>query len=155
ALLIYQISRSKSAMSSHQELFTLSGRYPGHWIAPTSRYYRAEFDYHPPAYLPPLALSASSARSCMNAKKAGDCPMKSPMSVKNLRAPMATPLVSVGRMTEQGGSLRLRNGQGSGMIRLFCRSSPTSSRSGKATDTPVTGSTAVKGGAFPALSCQV
>jgi|GraSoiStandDraft_41_1057321.scaffolds.fasta_scaffold698506_2 hypothetical protein len=29
---------------------------------------------------------------------------------------MATPLVSVGRMTEHGGSLRVRNGQGSGMI---------------------------------------
>jgi len=43
----------------------------------------------------------------MSAKNAGDWPMKSPMSVRNLTTPLAMPLVSVGRMTEHGGSLRL------------------------------------------------
>src|SRR5947199_9306875 len=74
------------------------------------------------------------------------------MSVRNCRAPMATPLVSVGRMIETMGRLRSRNGHGSGMIRLLFRSSSSTSRSGKVTDTPVTGSTAVKGGAFAVLS---
>ena len=58
-------------------------------------------------------------------------------------------------MTEQGGSLGLINGHGSGMIKFAFRSSFAEVRSGKVTDTPVTGSTAVKGVALPALSCQV
>src|SRR6266571_5359324 len=94
----------------------------------------------------------------MNEKNAGDWPMKRPMSVRNLRAPMATPFVWVGRMIEHGGRLRLRNGQGSGMIRLVWKFSPPNGgefRSGNVTDTPVTGSTAVNGGALPALSDQV
>src|SRR5438445_8462129 len=84
--------------------------------------------------------------------------MKSPMSVKNLTTPMAIPFVSVGRMIEHTGSAGLRNGHGSGMIRLVWKSSPPNGgefRSGKVTDTPVTGSTAVNGGALPALSDQV
>jgi hypothetical protein len=54
----------------------------------------------------------------MKAKNAGDWPMNSPMSVKNLTTPLAMSFVSVGRMTEQGGSFRLMNGHGSGMIKL-------------------------------------
>src|SRR6266849_5628468 len=84
--------------------------------------------------------------------------MNRPMAVKNLSAPLAAPFVSVGRMIEHTGSLRLRNGHGSGMIRLVLKSSPPKGgefRSGNVTDTPVIGSTAVKGGALPALSCQV
>src|SRR6266478_3173065 len=69
-------------------------------------------------YLPRLASSASSARSRNNSKNAGGWPMKSPMAVKKLTTPMAIPCVSVGRITEHGGSFRLRNGHGSGMIRL-------------------------------------
>src|SRR5205814_4469445 len=91
----------------------------------------------------------------MYAKKAGDWPMKSPISVRNLSAPMATPWVLVGRVIEQRGRLRLRNGHGSGMIRLFVNSSLATSKWGNVTETPVTGSTAVKGGALPGLSCQV
>ncbi len=47
---------------------------------------------------------------------------------------MAAFLVSVGRITEQAGSFRLRKGQGSGMIRLVWKSSPPNGgelRSGK------------------------
>src|SRR6266403_6249883 len=80
------------------------------------------------------------------------------MSVKNLTAPLATPLVLVGRITEHTGSLRLRNGHGSGMTKLVWKSSPPKGgelRSGNVTPTPVTGSTAVRGGALPALSCQI
>src|SRR5215469_15402860 len=80
------------------------------------------------------------------------------MEVRKLTTPTATPRVSVGRMTEHGGSLWLRNGHGSGMIRLVWKVSPPNGeefRSGKVTDTPVTGSTAVPGSALPALSDQV
>src|ERR1700759_4323125 len=71
---------------------------------------------------------------------------------------MAIPFVSVGRMMEHGGSLRLRKGHGSGMIGFVLYVSPPNGgefRSGKVTDTPVTGSLAVSGGALPALSAQV
>src|SRR5438876_5987965 len=81
--------------------------------------------------------------------------MKSPISVRNLSAPMATPCVLVGRMIEHGGRFSLRNGHGSGMIRLLFKSSLSTSKSGNVTETPVTGSTAVKGGALPALSDHV
>src|SRR6267154_6553889 len=91
----------------------------------------------------------------MYADNACDWPMKSPMSVRNLRAPLAAPSVFVGRMIETMGRLRLRNGHGSGMIKFFLKSSLVTSRSGNVTDTPVTGSTAVKGGALPTLSDQV
>src|SRR5437868_3495911 len=68
-------------------------------------------------------------------------------------APKIPAEVDTGRMTEQRGSLRLMKGHGSGMIRLLRKSSPTESfvRSGKVS--PLVGS--VKGGALPALSCQV
>ena len=73
--------------------------------------------------------------------------MKSPIAVRKLTTFPAIPLVSVGRMIEHGGSLRLRNGHGSGMIRLVWKVSPPNGgafRFGKVTDTPVTGSTAVR-----------
>ena len=88
----------------------------------------------------------------------GDCPMNRPIAVRKLTTAMAIPFVSVGRMIEHTGSLRLRNGHGSGMIRFVWNSSPPNGgefRSGNVTDTPVTGSTAVRGGALPALSDQV
>src|SRR6201987_956735 len=80
------------------------------------------------------------------------------MAVRNARAPIAMPSVWVGRMIETMGRLIFRNGQGSGIIRLVWKSSPPNGgefRSGNVTDTPVTGSTAVSGGALPALSDQV
>ena len=49
--------------------------------------------------------------------------MKSPSAMSALTAAPAAPLVSVGRMIEQGGNFRLRNGQGSGMIKLPCNDS--------------------------------
>jgi transposase len=69
-------------------------------------------------YLPRLASSASSARSFRKAKNPGDWPMKSPMSVRNFTTPFAMSFVPVGRIIEHGGSFRLKNGHGSGMIRL-------------------------------------
>ena len=79
--------------------------------------------------------------------------MKSPSLVSACTAPIAAPAVLVGRMIEQGANFRLRNGQGSGMISLPCKDSevlPASSR--KCTFEPVTGSTSVRVGTFPALS---
>lgn len=52
------------------------------------------------------------------------------MSVRNFTTPIAMPLVSVGRMTEHGGSFRLRNGHGSGMISLVWNVSPDFSPAG-------------------------
>src|SRR5690242_7017106 len=60
----------------------------------------------------------------MKSKNALGCPIKSPIAVKNFKAPMAAPFVSVGRMTEHFGRLRLRKGHGSGMIRLVVNDSP-------------------------------
>src|SRR6516164_10838599 len=51
------------------------------------------------------------------------------MSVKNLTTPLAISFVSVGRIIEHGGRLGLRNGQGSGLIKLFLRISPAPLRS--------------------------
>ncbi len=89
---------------------------------PTSRvWFRGKPSDHSP---PRRASSASSARSRSSSKNCGDWPMKSPMAVKNLSAPMAAPFVWVGRMIEHTGNFRLRNGHGSGMIRLVLKSSP-------------------------------
>ena len=72
-------------------------------------------------------------------------------------APIAAPLVSVGRIIEQTGNFRLRNGHGSGMIRLVCNvlrhggAGQGALRSGNTN--PLVGS--VSGVALPALSCQV
>src|SRR6516225_2136934 len=100
-----------------------------------------------------LAESAAFASPCKNSKNAGVWPMKRPMSVRNLTTPIAASSVLVGRMTEHEGSKRLRNGHGSGMIRLVwnvCVSNGGELRSGNTN--PLVGS--VSGGAFPALSCQ-
>src|SRR3979490_2483205 len=69
--------------------------------------------------MPRVASSASSAKSCRYAKKADDRPIKSPLFVRALRAPIAAPFVAVGRMIEQGLGFLLRNAVGSGMIRFF------------------------------------
>src|ERR1700722_6319660 len=84
--------------------------------------------------------------------------MNSPIAVRKLTTPIAIPFVSVGRITEHFGSLRLMKGQGSGMIRFVWKFSPPNGgefRSGKVTETPVIGSTAGRGGAVPPLSAQV
>src|SRR5258706_12625059 len=100
------------------------------------------------------AASACCANFCRTMKNSFDWPMNSPSSVKALTAPMAAPFVSVGRMIEQTGNMRLRKMVGSGMIRLVWKSSPPKGgelRSGNTN--PLVGS--VRAGALPALSCQV
>src|SRR5262249_53199195 len=100
------------------------------------------------------AASASAARPCMYSKKAGDCPMNSPMAVRNWSAPIAAPDVFVGRMIEHRGSFRLMNGHGSGMIRLVVKSSPPNGGALRFGNTnPLVGS--FNGFALPALSDQV
>jgi hypothetical protein len=42
-------------------------------------------------HAPRVAASAAAARRCMKSKKACDWPMKSPISVKNFRAPLRPP----------------------------------------------------------------
>src|SRR6516162_1499513 len=85
--------------------------------------------------------------------------MKSPIAVKNFTTPMATPFVSVGRMIEHTGRLRLRKGQGSGMMRFVWKVSPPKGeelRSGNVK--PFVGSVSGASGvetALPALSDQV
>src|SRR5690242_17125512 len=94
----------------------------------------------------------------MKVKNSADCPMNRPMLVRNVSAPIAMPSLFVGRITEHLGRSWLMNGHGSGMIRFVWNSSPPNGaefKSGNVIDTPVTGSTAVNGGAFPALSDQV
>ena len=95
----------------------------------------------------------------MYAKNAGDWPMKRPMFVRNVRAPIAMPPVLVGRIIETMGRLGSKNGHGSGMIKFVWKSSPPNGgefRSGNVTCTPVTGSTTSGiGGALPALSAHV
>src|SRR6478672_10787537 len=74
--------------------------------------------------MPRWAASAAAASSLRNEKKAGDCPMNSPIAVRNFSAPVAAPVVFVGRITEHAGKLVLIKGQGSGMIRFvwnICR----------------------------------
>src|SRR5215471_16033599 len=85
--------------------------------------------------------------------------MKRPIAVRNFTTPMATPLVSVGRMIEHTGRLRLRKGQGSGMIKFVWNVSPPNGvefRSGNFK--PFVGSVSGASGvetALPALSDQV
>src|SRR6516164_10774419 len=91
--------------------------------------------------------------------------MKSPSAESAFTAPIAAPFVLVGRIIEQIGNL-LRNGHGSGMIRLAWNVSGWLKwRSKKVTSELFTGSWTVNGGkpggpiglvfALPALSCQV
>jgi anti-anti-sigma factor len=77
------------------------------------------------------------------------------MSVRNFAAPIAAPIVPVGRTIEQTGKLRLRNIVGSGMIRLVLKSSPPKGGALRFGKTNVVSFGSVKGGALPALSCQV
>ena len=82
--------------------------------------------------------------------------MNNPIAVKNFTTPIATPFVSVGRMIEQTGRLRLRKGQGSGMMRFVWKVSPPKLRSGnvKLFVGSVSGASGAET-ALPALSDQV
>ena len=107
-----------------------------------------------------LASSASSARSRRNSKNSFDWPMKSPSLARAVNAPMAAPFVSVARMIEHTGNLRLRNGHGSGMIRFVWKSSPPKGEIFRLGNTRLVFVESVRGAsgsltAFPALSCQV
>src|SRR5438552_1296267 len=51
-------------------------------------------------------------------ENAGDWPIKRPIAVRNLSAPVAAPFVCVGRTIEHAGRSRRRNAVGSGMIRF-------------------------------------
>src|SRR3954447_26066607 len=73
------------------------------------------------------------------------------MATRNFAAPRAAAFVSLGRMIEQIGNFLSRNFVGSGMMRLGLYSALPPFRSGYVS--PVVGS--VRGGALPALSCQV
>src|SRR3954453_13936532 len=73
------------------------------------------------------------------------------MAVRPFAAPTAAPSVWLGRTIEQIGNFRPGDFVGLGMIRLELYSSPPALRSGNVS--PVVGS--VRGGALPALSCQV
>src|ERR1700739_4332896 len=113
--------------------------------------------------MPRWAASAAWARPVMDVKNAVDWPMNSPIAVRKLSAPVAAPVVFVGRTTEHTGRLVLMNGQGTGIIKLVWNISRTavplapvlgsmpSLRSGN--DRPLVGSTTA--GALPAFSCQV
>src|SRR3954462_593362 len=85
--------------------------------------------------------------------------MNSPIADRKATTPIAMPRVSVGRITEHLGRLTLRNGHGSGMIRLVLKSSPpngVASRSGNVR--PFVGSVSGARGietAAPALSDHV
>ncbi len=81
--------------------------------------------------------------------------MKSPIAVRNFSAPIAAPLVAVGRTIEHAGRLRLRNMVGSGMIRLVWNSSPPSGGELRSGNTSVESFGSVRAGALPALSLQV
>src|SRR5579862_2020652 len=95
----------------------------------------------------------------MKLKKPCDCPRNRPIAVRKLSAPIAAPFVSVGRITDTIGRLRLRNGHGSGIIRLVLNCSPPSGgafRFGK--NNPLVGSVNGAMGseeALPAMSDQV
>src|SRR2546430_1864985 len=74
-----------------------------------------------------VASSACSASSPTTLKNSLDWPMNSPSAVKPLTvatAPKIEGSVETGRMIETAGNFRLRNGHGSGMIKLVWKSSP-------------------------------
>src|SRR5712664_452449 len=93
-----------------------------------------------------LAASASSANSRRNAKKAPDCRIKSPIAVRKLSAPVAAPVVLVGRMMEHAGRLLLKNMVGSGMIRFVWKSSPPNGGALRPGNTSVESLGSVNGG---------
>src|SRR5262249_45440861 len=103
------------------------------------------------------AASASAANWRRVSKNFADWPAKRPMAVKNATTPIATPRVSVGRITEHFGSFRLMNGHGSGMMRFGGNVSPDVAVRAE-TFRPVVGSiNGANGGdpAAPALSDHV
>jgi hypothetical protein len=57
-------------------------------------------------HTPCRALSAASANSVSTSKNSFDWPLNNPMAVKNFRAPVAAPVVSISRMIEQTGNFR-------------------------------------------------
>ena len=81
--------------------------------------------------------------------------MNSPSAVKALSAPMAAPSVSVGRMIETDRELAIEEDRRLGHDQVGLASFTVGVEVGKGHRYPVTGSTAVRGGALPALSCQV
>src|SRR6516165_6948051 len=85
--------------------------------------------------------------------------MINPISVSNFTTPMATPFVSLGRMIEHTGRLRLRKGHGSGMIRFVWKVSlPKGAELRSGNGKPFVGSVSGASGvetALPALSDQV
>src|SRR5260370_22838684 len=81
--------------------------------------------------------------------------MNSPSEVSALTVPTAAPTVSVGRMIEHTGNVRLRNGHGSGMMRLVWKFSPPNGAALRSGNTKLGLVESVNGGALPALSCQV
>ncbi len=84
--------------------------------------------------------------------------MKSPIAVRKFTTPIAMPLGLCGPYDRASWKLAAQKWAGSGMIRFVWKFSPPNGgefRSGKVTETPVTGSTAVQEAALPALSAQV
>src|SRR6516162_2868206 len=81
--------------------------------------------------------------------------MKSPLAVSAFKAPIAAPTVSVGRMIEHAGKVRLRKGHGSGIIRLVWKFSPPNGVELRSGNTRLGLVESVNGGALPALSCHV
>ena len=72
-----------------------------------------------------MAASACWARVVSAWKNAGDWPRNSPIAVRNFAAPIAAPLVSVGRTIETAGKRRPNQlVVGSGMMRLVWKFSP-------------------------------
>src|SRR5439155_18889185 len=100
-------------------------------------------------YIPRLAASASTANWCRSSKNWGDWPINSPSAVSAFTAPIAAPLVLVGRTIEHRGNFRLRNGQGSGMIRLVSNTSPPNGASFRLGNTKSELVGSVSGGALP------
>jgi hypothetical protein len=110
-----------------------------------------------------LAAASASLASCCTSVKSAEFvwPMNSPSATKALIVATAPDCcIEVGRMIETAGN-PLRNGHGSGMIRLVWKSSePDALRSGNTRGNMGLAFGSVRGArgietAFPALSCQV
>ena len=75
------------------------------------------------------------------------CPIKSPSALNDWIVAIAAPIVSVGRIIEQIGNFRSRNGVGSGIIRFARRVSTVEAvRSTNVTVELLIGSNTVSGG---------
>ena len=126
------------------------------WTAPASSYVRA------PTAESLVAVSPATGRICLLCQLAEECKEllrltdEQPVGREGLDCAhcSSTPRISVGRMIETAGNLRLRKTVGSGMIRLVWMSSPPNGGALRSGNTnPLVGS--VRAGALPALSCQV